>query len=61
MNADELMQIIEDTVIEIDDTKKLPCVEAFEIAKKHDVPLKEIGDACNKVGIKIISCQLGCF
>ena len=61
MNAEELRTIIEETAIEIDDTKKLPCIEAFEIAKKYDVPLKEIGEACNKAGVKIISCQLGCF
>ncbi len=61
MNAEELLKVIEETAIEIDDAKKLPCVEAFEIAKKYDVPLREIGEACNKAEIKIISCQLGCF
>ena len=61
MNPEELLQVIEEAAIEIDDKKKLPCAEAFEIAKKHDVPLKEVGEACNQVGIKIISCQLGCF
>jgi hypothetical protein len=61
MNAEELLKLIEETAIEIDDTKKLPCVEAFEIAKKHEVPLREIGELCNQNGIKIINCQLGCF
>ena len=61
MNAEELLKVIEDTAIEIDDTKKLPCVEAFEIAKKYEVPLREIGELCSQNGIKLISCQLGCF
>jgi hypothetical protein len=40
---------------------KLPCASAFQIAKDLKVTTKEIGDTCNKLGIKIRSCQLGCF
>jgi hypothetical protein len=41
--------------------KILACTQAFKLSKEHDIFLKEIGDACNRYGIKIVSCQLGCF
>jgi len=40
---------------------KLPCAAAFRIAKKFKVAPKEVGDAANRLKIKIASCQLGCF
>jgi hypothetical protein len=40
---------------------KLPCAVAFKIAKKLKVAPKEVGDATNRLQIKISSCQLGCF
>jgi hypothetical protein len=40
---------------------KLSCPAAFKIAKDLKVSPKDIGDACNKTGVKISGCQLGCF
>ena len=40
---------------------KLPCAVAFKIAKQLKVSPKEVGNACNKLSVKISSCQLGCF
>jgi hypothetical protein len=40
---------------------KLPCAVAFKIAKQLNISTKEVGEACNKLGVKISSCQLGCF
>ena len=40
---------------------KLPCPVAFKIAKEMKVAPKDVGEACNKLGLKIASCQLGCF
>lgn len=40
---------------------KLPCVVAFKIAKQLKANPKEVGEACNQLGVKISSCQLGCF
>jgi hypothetical protein len=40
---------------------KLPCAEAFRIAKKFKVAPRQVGDVANKLNIKISSCQLGCF
>ncbi len=40
---------------------KLPCAEAFRIAKKANVAPKEVGDKANELNIRVSSCQLGCF
>jgi len=40
---------------------KLPCAVAFQIAKKLRVSPKQVGDAANRLSVKIASCQLGCF
>jgi hypothetical protein len=40
---------------------KLPCAVAFQIAKKLKVSPRQVGDAANRLKIKISSCQLGCF
>jgi hypothetical protein len=40
---------------------KIPCAVAFRIARKLKVSPKQVGDAANKLNIKISSCQLGCF
>ncbi|MFC2025207.1 hypothetical protein ACFLTG_02200 [Chloroflexota bacterium] len=40
---------------------KLPCATAFKIAKQLNVSTKEVGEACNRLSVKISSCQLGCF
>jgi hypothetical protein len=53
----ELEKIILDSLEE----GKLPCPKAFQIAKKHKVTVKEIGEICNKLQIRVRSCQLGCF
>ncbi|MBW7989004.1 MAG: hypothetical protein FVQ84_03155 [Planctomycetes bacterium] len=44
-----------------EDKKRLTCAEAFELAKKYDVEIIEIGRMCNQCNIKICKCQLGCF
>ncbi len=40
---------------------RLPCAVAFRIAKKLKVSPKEVGNAANRLNIKISGCQLGCF
>ena len=40
---------------------KLPCAVAFKIASKLKVTPGQVGEAANKLNIKIVSCQLGCF
>jgi hypothetical protein len=41
--------------------KRLPCAEAFKVARDVGVPVAEVGRTCNELGIKIVHCQLGCF
>lgn len=40
---------------------RLPCPTAFKIAQELKVSLQEVGETTDKLGIKISSCQLGCF
>lgn len=40
---------------------KLPCAVAFKIARKLKVTPRQVGEAANRLNIKIASCQLGCF
>ena len=40
---------------------KLPCAQAFRIAKQFKIAPREVGDTANRLNIKIASCQLGCF
>jgi hypothetical protein len=40
---------------------KLPCAVAFKIARELKVGPKAVGQAANRLSIKISSCQLGCF
>ncbi|MFH1647768.1 MAG: hypothetical protein ABID71_08820 [Chloroflexota bacterium] len=40
---------------------KLPCAVAFKIAKEMKVSPREVGDAANRLKIKICNCRLGCF
>jgi len=53
----ELEQKIKASLIE----GKLPCATAFQIAGELKITPREVGEACNRLGIKIRSCQLGCF
>jgi hypothetical protein len=41
--------------------KTLACAQARVLSRDHDISLKEIGEACNRSGIKIVECELGCF
>ncbi|MGI9860587.1 hypothetical protein SDD30_04250 [Moorella naiadis] len=40
---------------------KLPCLVAQEVARRLQVPMREVGQAADDLKIKIIQCQLGCF
>ena len=44
-----------------DGRKQLTCIEAFELAKKYEAEIIEIGNICNQNDIRICKCQLGCF
>lgn len=57
-NIPRLVQALEKQAGE---DQRLACGEAFRIAAELDVPVAEVGRACNELGIRIVACQLGCF
>ena len=61
MNPEEYGKIIEESAINNEGRKELPCAKAFEISSKYGVSLKDIGAYCTARKIKISRCQLGCF
>jgi hypothetical protein len=42
-------------------SKKIPCRSLFRISKARGAALSELGKLCDRQGIKITRCQLGCF
>ncbi len=40
---------------------RLSCEKAHQLADEHGLDLKEVGEAADKLKIKIYACQLGCF
>jgi len=40
---------------------RLSCEAAHRLGEQLNVSLREIGNACNELKIKITACQLGCF
>jgi hypothetical protein len=39
----------------------LTCAQALELARTMQVEPPRIREACDRLGIKIMDCQLGCF
>ncbi len=42
-------------------TESLACPIAFELSETHGIDKLDFARYCNKNGIKIRKCQLGCF
>ena len=40
---------------------RLPCAVALELAAELGVAPLAVGQAANRLGVKITDCQLGCF
>ena len=40
---------------------QLPCPVAFKIDRELKVSPREIGKTTDKLGVRIVNCQLGCF
>ncbi len=40
---------------------RMPCPLARRIAEEEGITYREIGEILNEQGIKITSCELGCF
>jgi hypothetical protein len=41
--------------------RRLSCRRAHELARQLGVGVGRIGAVCERKGIKIVACQLGCF
>lgn len=58
------MPSFEDLLKEVEsqsEDNRLSCKKAHELTEKLGVSLLEVGKAADKLRIKIIQCQLGCF
>lgn len=55
--SEDLERDIRDRLV----AKNLPCRSAWEIAAVRRIPKMNVSAACEKLGIKISSCQLGSF
>ncbi len=53
--------IIEQRLKESARDERLSCTLARKIAEELDVPYKEVGEAADRLKIKIKNCELGCF
>jgi len=40
---------------------KIQCSKLLKIALEKNIPPKQLGEAANRLKIKITHCQLGCF
>ena len=58
---DELTRAVYDAAQRRGNRYELPCAEAFRLAAKWCVEVRDIGRICDQKKIKIIQCQLGCF
>ena len=61
MNNKEILAKIENLTEEKEEKRYLKCEQAFKLAEDLDIEVAKIGQICNQKGIKIKSCQLGCF
>jgi hypothetical protein len=57
MDSDKIAEAFKAAGIE----KVITCPQAFEIAEKYEIEKLDITRYCNRNGIKIRGCQLGCF
>lgn len=61
MEYDKLRPIVLKAAYEEDGQTKLTCAQAFQLAAEHGVRLPDISRVCNRAGIRLAKCQLGCF
>ena len=52
---------IKEEVLKIVKEGKLSCPEAFGLARSKGFDLKDIGQVCNELNIRLVGGQLGCF
>lgn len=55
--SEELQKAINSSLVD----ERLPCATAWSLAERFGLPKMEISSACEKLQIKVSSCQLGAF
>lgn len=61
MTTQDLVDIVSAACVTRNDKTVLACEAAFRLARAHGVELLDIARICQRKGIKIVQCQLGCF
>jgi len=57
----EKNSLLDKEILNRNTDNELSCVAAFEIAGKLHIPAKDIGEAADKLNIRLGKCQLGLF
>jgi len=60
-NTPDLPRMTLDTIAARCPDKRIACAQALALARELGVSPMQIGKAANQLGLKIHSCQLGCF
>lgn len=61
MNIEEIDKVVREEAGADSGEGHLPCARALGIVRRLEIPPGDIGDAANRLNIRIIDCQLGCF
>lgn len=59
--AKEVVLVLKENILAALDNGRLPCIAAWEIAGKLNIPRMKVSAACEALQIKIKPCQLGAF
>ena len=59
--AKEVVPVLKENILAALDNSRLPCIAAWEIAGKLNIPRMKVSAACEALQIKIKPCQLGAF
>lgn len=59
--AKEVVLVLKENILAALDNGRLPCIAAWEIAGKLNIPRTKVSAACEALQIKIKPCQLGAF
>lgn len=57
MNQEEIEKRVRDAAPK----GRIACSDAFRIAEELKIPVSKMGKVIQKLDIKIVQCQLGCF
>ena len=54
-------ELILDKIKSASKNGKIPCRKALELAAEADISPKDLGNLLDEIGVKVGTCQLGCF